>query len=78
MSIAKEKSLKPVAQNMQLAPQANPQQARSVSTEQTAERFCEEMIQNLRRNVAEDKRRTDAERRATLAELAAYDQEIGI
>jgi 6-pyruvoyl-tetrahydropterin synthase len=78
MSIAKEKSLKPAAQNMRVAPQANPQQAQSVSTEQTAERFCEEMIQNLKRNVPEDKRRTDAESRATLAELAAYDQEIGI
>ena len=66
MSIAKEKSLKPVAQ------------APSVSTEQIAEQFCGEMIQNLKRNVAEDKRRTDAERRAVLAELAAYDQEIGI
>jgi len=66
MSIANEKSLKPAAQ------------ALSASTEQIAERFCDEMIQNLKRNVAEDKRRTDAERRAALAELAAYDQEIGI
>ena len=57
MSIAKEKSLKPAAQNMRVAAQANPQQAHSVSTEQTAERFCEEMIQNLKRNVAETKRR---------------------
>jgi hypothetical protein len=40
MSIAKEKSQKPAAQ------------APSVSTEQIAERFCEEMIQNLKRNVA--------------------------
>jgi len=66
MSIAEEKSLKPAAQ------------APSASTEQVAERFCEEMIQNLERNVAEHKRRTDAERRAALTELAAYDQEIGI
>jgi hypothetical protein len=66
MSIAKEKSLKP-------APQAP-----SISTEQIAEQFREEMIQNLKRNVAETRRRTDAEHRAALAELAAYDQEIGI
>ena len=45
MSIAKEKSQKPAAQ------------APSVSTEQIAERFCEEMIQNLKRNVAENKHR---------------------
>ena len=49
MSIPKEKSLKPAAQ------------APSISAEQIAEQFCEEMIQNLKRNVAEDKRRTDAE-----------------
>jgi hypothetical protein len=66
MSIAKEKSPKPAAQTP------------PVSTEQIAEQFREEMIQNLKRNVAETKRRTDADRRATLAELAAYDQEIGI
>jgi len=78
MSIAKEKSLNPAARNICVAPQISPQQAPSVSTEPIPERFCEEMIQNLKRNVAEDKRRTDAERRAALAELAAYDQEIGI
>jgi len=66
MSIPKEKSLKPAAR------------APSISAEQIAEQFCEEMIQNLKRNVAEDKRRTDVERRAALAELAASDQEIGI
>jgi hypothetical protein len=35
-----------------------------------AEQACEEMVENLKTNVAE--------RRKVLAELAAYDQEIGI
>jgi hypothetical protein len=60
MSIAKEKSPKPAAQ------------APSTSTEPIAEQFCEEMIQNLKRNVAENKRRTDAECRAVLGGLSTH------
>jgi hypothetical protein len=52
MSIAKKKPLELGAQNMRVAPQVSPQQVPSVSTEQIAQRFCEEMIQNLKRNVA--------------------------
>ena len=57
MSIAKRKPLEPGAQDMCVAPQVSPQQVHSVSTEQIAERFCEEMIQDLKRSIAETKRR---------------------
>jgi hypothetical protein len=35
----------------------SPKQERPVSTEQIAEQFCAEMIQNLKRNVPETKHR---------------------
>lgn len=37
--------------------QVSPKTARAVSTEQVAEQFCAEMIQNLKRNVPETKHR---------------------
>lgn len=40
------------------------------SAPELADQACEEMIENLKKSVAE--------RRAALTELAAYDQEIGI
>ena len=60
MPIAKEKSQKPSIwrrADMHVAPRASAKKGRAVSTEQIAEQFCEEMIQNLKRNVAEDKQR---------------------
>jgi hypothetical protein len=58
MPIAKEKSPKPFTRlraDRRVAPGARKRQPDS--TEQIAERFCEEMIQNLKRNVAETKHR---------------------
>jgi len=42
---------------MRVAPLVSPKKRQPASTEQIAERFCEEMIQNLKRNVAESKHR---------------------
>ena len=60
MPIAKEKSRKPSTRrraDVRLAPQVSAKKHQPASTEQIAERFCEEMIQNLKRNVAENKHR---------------------
>jgi 23S rRNA C2498 (ribose-2'-O)-methylase RlmM len=46
MPIAKEKS------------RTSPKRVKSLSADQVAEGFCEEMIQNLKRNVPENKQRT--------------------
>jgi hypothetical protein len=62
MPIARGKSVKPSTPrrvDMSVTSRANPKQARPVSTEQAAEQFCAEMIQNLKRNVTETKRRLD-------------------
>jgi hypothetical protein len=61
MPIAKGKSQKlPMRRraDMRVAPQLNPKRSKPISTEQIAERFCEEMIENLKRNVPENKHRT--------------------
>jgi hypothetical protein len=60
MPIAKEKSVKPSTLrrvDMRVSAQVSPKRARAVSTEQVAEQFCAEMIQNLKRNVPESKHR---------------------
>jgi hypothetical protein len=60
MPIAKEKSRKPSTRrraDMRVAPLVNPKKRQPASTEQIAERLCEEMIQNLKRSVAESKHR---------------------
>jgi hypothetical protein len=61
MPIAKDKSVKPSTRHradVRVVPhQINPKRARPVSTEQIAEQFCAEMIQNLKRNVPESKHR---------------------
>jgi hypothetical protein len=57
MPIAKEKSVKPSTLrrvDMKVNAQIS---RRPVSTEQVAEQFCAEMIQNLKRNVPETKYR---------------------
>jgi hypothetical protein len=43
--------------DMRVTAQVSPKRARPVSTEQVAEQFCAEMIQNLKRNVPETKHR---------------------
>jgi hypothetical protein len=43
--------------DMRVTSRVSPKRARSVSTEQVAEQFCAEMIQNLKRNVPETKHR---------------------
>ncbi len=60
MPIAKEKSVKPSTLrrvDMRVNAQISPKRTRPVSTEQVAEQFCAEMIQNLKRNVPETKHR---------------------
>jgi hypothetical protein len=60
MPIAKDKSVKPATRrrgDVRVVPQISPERARPVSTEQVAEQLCAEMIQNLKRNVPESKRR---------------------
>ena len=60
MPIAKEKSVKLSTLrrvDMRVTSRGSPKRARSVSTEQVAEQFCAEMIQNLKRNVPETKHR---------------------
>jgi hypothetical protein len=60
MPIAKEKSVKPSTLrrvDMRVSAQVSQKRARAVSTEQVAEQFCAEMIQNLKRNVPETKHR---------------------
>ncbi len=60
MPIAKDKSVKPSTRrraNVRVVAQISPKRARAISTEQVAEQFCTEMIQNLKRNVPESKRR---------------------
>ena len=60
MPIAKEKSVKPSMlrrADMRVTAQVSPKRARPVSTEQVAEQFCAEMIQNLKRNVPGTKHR---------------------
>jgi hypothetical protein len=42
---------------MKVNAQVSPKKARPISTEQVAEQFCAEMIQNLKRNVPETKHR---------------------
>jgi len=42
---------------MRVTSRVSLKRARSVSTEQVAEQFCAEMIQNLKRNVPETKHR---------------------
>jgi hypothetical protein len=60
MPIAKEKSVKPsTLRRVDMNTQVSPKRARVVSTEQVAEQFCAEMIQNLKRNVPETKHRLD-------------------
>ena len=56
MPIVKDKSVKP-STRLRAVPQVSPKRARPVSTEQVAEQFCAEMIQNLKRNVPESKHR---------------------
>jgi hypothetical protein len=43
--------------DMRVSSHVSPKRARPVSTEQVAEQFCAEMIQNLKRNVPETKHR---------------------
>jgi streptogramin lyase len=43
--------------DMRVSAQVSPKRARAVSTEQVAEQFCAEMIENLKRNVPETKHR---------------------
>jgi hypothetical protein len=60
MSIVKEKSPKPSTRlhaGMRITPKVNHKRVQPRSMEQLAEEFCGEMIQNLRRNVAENKGR---------------------
>jgi hypothetical protein len=60
MPIAREKSVKPSTLHrvdIRVGTQVSPKRARVVSTGQVAEHFCAEMIQNLKRNVPETKRR---------------------
>ena len=60
MPIVKDKSVKPSTRrraDVRAVPQVSPKRARAVSTEQVAEQFCAEMIQNLKRNVPESKHR---------------------
>jgi hypothetical protein len=60
MLIAKDKSVKPSTRrraDVRVVPQISPKRARPVSTEQVAEQFCAEMIQNLKRNVPQSKHR---------------------
>jgi hypothetical protein len=60
MSICKEKSRKSSIKgrtDVRVAAQLSLMKACPTSTEQIAERFCDEMIQNLKRNVAENKHR---------------------
>ena len=60
MPIAREKSVKPsTPRRVDIGATSNvsPKQERPVSTEQVAEQFCAEMIQNLKRNVPETKHR---------------------
>ena len=60
MPIAKEKSVNPSTfrrVDVKVNAQVSPKRARPVSTEQVAEQFCAEMIQNLKRNVPETKHR---------------------
>ena len=60
MPIAKGKSRKLSMRrraDMSVAPQVNLKRSRPISPEQIAERFCEEMIENLKRNVPENKHR---------------------
>jgi hypothetical protein len=60
MPIAKEESVKPSTlrrADMRASSQVSPKRTRPVSTEQVAEQFCAEMIQNLKRNVPETKHR---------------------
>jgi hypothetical protein len=42
---------------MRVGSQVSPKRTRPASTEQVAEEFCAEMIQNLKRNVPETKHR---------------------
>jgi hypothetical protein len=42
---------------MRVSAQVSLKRGRAVSTEQVAEQFCAEMIQNLKRNVPETKHR---------------------
>ncbi len=58
MPIAKDKTVKPSARrsaDVRVVSQVSPEQVRPASTEQVAEQFCAEMVQNLRRNVPESK-----------------------
>ena len=58
MPIAKGKSQKLSMRrraDMRVAPQVTPKRSKPISTEQIAERFCEQMIENLKRNVQENK-----------------------
>jgi len=43
--------------DMRVEAQVSPKRSKPISTEQIAERFCEEMIENLKRNVPENKHR---------------------
>jgi len=60
MPIAKGKSQKLSMRrraDTRVAPQVNRKRSKPISTEPIAERFCEEMIENLKRNVPENKHR---------------------
>ena len=60
MPIVKDKSLKPSTRRragVRAGPQVSPKRAHPISTEQVAEQFCAEMIQNLKRNVPESEHR---------------------
>jgi hypothetical protein len=62
MPIAREKSVKsstPRRVDIGVTSKVSPKQERPASTEQFAEQFCAEMIQNLQRNVPETKHRLD-------------------
>jgi hypothetical protein len=60
MPIAREKSVKPSTSrrvDIGVTSKVSSKKERPVSTEQVAEQFCAEMIQNLKRNVLETKHR---------------------
>jgi hypothetical protein len=58
MLIARGKSVKPsTLHRVEMSAQVSPKRTRVVSTEQVAEQFRAEMIQNLKRNVPETKHR---------------------
>jgi hypothetical protein len=79
MPIAREKSQNFSMRqrvDMRVAAQVNLEESEPISTEQIAEGFCEEMIENLKRNVAESKHRSPQEILDESAALHAESAEI--